>query len=233
MPRVTQVKMGRLAITMESGDTWSRIVLRHLSCPWLHVQSAKDHAGEEAALSGVSPRGQTLKTIRTKNAWGSAQKLCPNHTWGTPGIDNSGGQSVDLLLDTRETYSMLTEAPGQLSPGSTSTMELPGWNKHCYFSCPLSCNWDSTVFTWVSDFARVSLTPFGRDILNKVHVCFHEYGTLSLSPLNEQNVNPRMWTDGKTVGQAQNAIPVLIRLKDPIYFRIKISIHWNPRLRKG
>ena len=101
------MKKGRLVITMESGDTSSRIVLRHLSCPELHVQSAKDHTGEEAALRSVSPRGQILKTIRTKDAthtgeeaalrsvsprgqilktirtkdaWGSPQKLCPNHT---------------------------------------------------------------------------------------------------------------------------------------------------------
>ena len=70
MPRVTQVKKGRLAITMKSGDTSSRVVLRHLSCPWLHVQSAKDHNGEDAALSAISPRGQTLKTIRTKMSEG-------------------------------------------------------------------------------------------------------------------------------------------------------------------
>ena len=30
----------------------------------------------------------------------------------------------------------------------------------------------------------------------------------------EQTVNPRVWTDRKTVGQAQNAVPVFIKLND-------------------
>ena len=33
-------------------------------------------------------------------------------------------------------------------------------------------------------------------------------------PLVEQNVNPRVWADGKSVGRAQNAIPVVVKLKD-------------------
>ena len=33
-------------------------------------------------------------------------------------------------------------------------------------------------------------------------------------PLTEQNVNPRVWADGKSVGQAQNAIPVVVKIKD-------------------
>ena len=44
-------------------------------------------------------------------------------------------------------------------------------------------------------------------------------------PLIEQNVNPRVWDDGKTVGQAQNAIPVIVKLKDShIFPHIKSSI---------
>ena len=37
-------------------------------------------------------------------------------------------------------------------------------------------------------------------------------------PLIEQNINPRMLADGKTVGWAQNAVPVIIKLKDPNVF---------------
>ena len=37
--------------------------------------------------------------------------------------------------------------------------------------------------------------------------------SLSL-PLIEQNANPRVWADGKFVGRAQNAIPVVVKLKD-------------------
>ena len=39
-----------------------------------------------------------------------------------PGINNCGGQSVDFLLDTGATYSVLTEAPGPLSSRSASVM---------------------------------------------------------------------------------------------------------------
>ena len=44
-------------------------------------------------------------------------------------------------------------------------------------------------------------------------------------PLIEQNVNPRVWADGKSVGQAQNAIPVVVKLKDPHLFPQSSSIH--------
>ena len=36
--------------------------------------------------------------------------------------------------------------------------------------------------------------------------------------LTEQNVNPKVWADGKTAGRAQNAVPVFIKLKDPHLF---------------
>ena len=56
----------------------------------------------------------------------------------------------------------------------------------------------------------------GRDILSKVHDSVFMNMELSLSlPLIEQNVNPRMWTDGKSVGRAQNAIIVVVKLKYP------------------
>ena len=56
----------------------------------------------------------------------------------------------------------------------------------------------------------------GRDVLSKVQasVFMNMEPALSLS-LIEQNVNYKVWADGKTVGQAQNAVPVIIKLKDP------------------
>ena len=61
----------------------------------------------------------------------------------------------------------------------------------------------------------VSLTAFGKDILSKVHayVFMNIEPSLSL-PLIEQNINPRVWADGKSVSRAQNAIPVVVKLKD-------------------
>ena len=53
----------------------SKIALRHLSRPRLHVLSAKDHTREETALLGVGPRGQTLKTIGIEGARESPHKL--------------------------------------------------------------------------------------------------------------------------------------------------------------
>ena len=40
----------------------------------------------------------------------------------------------------------------------------------------------------------------------------------SLSLLVEQIVNPRVWADKNSVGRTQNAIPVVVKLKDPHVF---------------
>ena len=81
-------------------------------------------------------------------------------------------------------------------------------------------------FTRVSDPARVSLTLLGRDILSKVYASVFMNMEPSLSlPLIEQNVNPRVWADGKSVDRPQNAIPVVVKLKDPHVFHIRSSIH--------
>ena len=69
------MKRDGLVITVERKGISSRNALRHLSCPQLHVRSAKDHTGEETVFLGVGPRGQTLKTIRTEGAQGSPHKL--------------------------------------------------------------------------------------------------------------------------------------------------------------
>ena len=37
-------------------------------------------------------------------------------------------------------------------------------------------------------------------------------------PLIEQNANPRVWADGKTMGQEQNAVPIIVKLNDPHLF---------------
>ena len=93
-------------------------------------------------------------------------------------------------------------------------MELPGQAKCYYFSYPLSYNWDSVLCSRVSNHVRVSLSPSGRDILNKVQASWI-WNQLFLM---EQTVNPRVWTDGKTVGRAQNAVPAFISLSDPHLF---------------
>ena len=49
-------------------------------------------------------------------------------------------QSVDFLLDTGATYSMLTEAPGSLSSQSASVMGLSGRAKSYHFSFSVICD---------------------------------------------------------------------------------------------
>ena len=62
----------------------------------------------------------------------------------------------------------------------------------------------------------------GRDIMNKVHASVFVTMEPSLSLLLiEQNVNPRVLADGKSVGQAQNVIPVAVKLKYPHLFSHK------------
>ena len=51
--------------------------------------------------------------------------------------------------------------------------------------------------------------------------------------LIEQTVNPRVWTDGKSVGQAQNAIPVVIEHKDPQLFPYKKQYPLKPEVKEG
>ena len=54
-------------------------------------------------------------------------------------------------------------------------------------------------------------------ILSTVHASVFMNMEPSLSfPLIEQNVIHRVWTDGKSVGRAQNAIPIVVKLKDPL-----------------
>ena len=52
-------------------------------------------------------------------------------------------------------------------------------------------------------------------------------------PLIEQNVNPRVWADGKSVGWAQNAIPVAVKLIDPHLFPHKKQYPLKPEVKEG
>ena len=52
-------------------------------------------------------------------------------------------------------------------------------------------------------------------------------------PLIEQNVNPRVWADRKSVGGAQHAIPVVVKLKDPHLFPHKKQHLLKPEVKEG
>ena len=130
MPRGTQVKRDGLAVTVERRGISSRIALRLLSHPRLHVQSPKDHSGEETALQGVGPRVKLSRQYGLKVSGGPHTSSHPNYIWGALGINNCGRPISQFLLDTGATFSVLTEAPGSLSSQSTTKMDcLDEWVK--------------------------------------------------------------------------------------------------------
>ena len=55
---------------------------------------------------------------------------------------------------------------------------------------------------------------------------------LSLS-LIEQNVNPKVRADGKTVGRAQNTVPVVVKLKDPHLVPHQKHYPLKPKVKEG
>ena len=114
-------------------------------------------------------------------------------------------------------------------------MGLSEQAKRFYFSYSISCNWDSGLFSHEFLIVPESPSPFwGRDILSKVHASVFMNMEPSLSlPLVEQNVNPRVWADGKSVGRGQNAIPVVVKLKDPYLLPHKKLYPLIPEVKEG
>ena len=51
--------------------------------------------------------------------------------------------------------------------------------------------------------------------------------------LPEQNVNPRVWANGKSVGRARNAIPVVVKFKAPHLFPQKKQCPLKPEVKEG
>ena len=185
MPRGTQVKRDGLAIIVERRGTASRIALRCLSCPQLHVQSARDHSEGETDPRGVRFQGSDSQDNQDWRCLAVPTQAPILITSEEPQVlITVRDQSANFLLDTGATYSVLTEAPGPLSPLSTSIKGLSGWAKCYYFSHPLSYNWDSVLFS--HEFLIVPESPsplLGMDILSKVHASvFMNMGpSLSLS----------------------------------------------------
>ena len=91
MSRGTQVKRDGLAVTVERRGISRSISLWHLSHPWLHVGSVKDHTGGESAPRGVGPRVRLSGQAGLKMPGHSHTSPHHNNTWGTLGIHNCGG----------------------------------------------------------------------------------------------------------------------------------------------
>jgi len=71
----------------------------------------------------------------------------------------------------------------------------------------------------------------GRDILNKVQASV--FMNMEPALITEENVNAKVWADVKTVGQAQNAIPVAIKLKDPHLLPHHKQYPLKPEVKEG
>ena len=82
----------------------------------------RGHTGGETAPRRVGPSGGILKTTRTECAQGSPQTPTLITAEEPQVLVTVGGQSVNFLVDTRASYSVLTETPGPVSPRSASVM---------------------------------------------------------------------------------------------------------------
>ena len=186
MPRGTQVKKCGLIITVERRGISSGIARRHLSCPWLHVWSAKDHAGGETALWGIGPRGQTLRTIRTEGAQGPHTTPHPNNPWGTLGINNCGGPISQFFFGHWGKFLCPHWSPWpaflpiHYRNGTIWTSQMLLFQTSFKLQLGLC-----TIFSWVSIRTGVSLTLSGEGYTEQgPGLCFHKYETCSLSPIN-------------------------------------------------
>ena len=185
MPRGTQVKRDGLAITVENRGTSSEIALRHPSRTQLHVWSAKDHNGGETA-----PQRSQGSDSQDNQDWRCQGAPTQTHILIAPEepqvlLTAGGGGNPSISLDTGATFSVLTEAPGPLSSWSASIVGLSGRAKRYYFSCSLSCNWSSVLFSHEFPIVPVSFTPLGEGYAEQgPWFCFQEYEALPFSPFN-------------------------------------------------
>ena len=109
----------------------------------------------------------------------------PNYTWATLG-NNCGGQTSRFPF--RHWGKLLC---AYWSPWPTFSLSH-FCNRTVWMSHTLLFQLSSklqleicAVFTWVSDHARVSLTPFWEGYTEQGPcLWFHEYGALSFSPIN-------------------------------------------------
>ena len=160
--------------------------LRHPSCPQLHVWSAEENTGEETALWDVGPRGRTLRTIRTEGA------TPPEKPWV---LTTLGGNQL-VFFWTLGQLSLCLLKPLTHFPPDRYHNEAVWMSQMLLYQSSFKLQLELwTVFSRVSNHARVSLTPSGEGYTEQGSgLCFHEYGTHSLS---EQNINPSVWADGK------------------------------------
>ena len=108
------MKRDGLTITLEWGDTKQGCcqAFQPPPAPCLVCTGPQE---EETVLRSISPRGWTLKRIRSEGAWESPTQSPILITSEEPQVLKTvGDQSVNFLLDTEATFSVLTEVPDPL-----------------------------------------------------------------------------------------------------------------------
>ena len=189
MPRGTQVKRDRLAVTVERRDISRELALRRLSCPQFPVRSVKDHSGGETV-----PRGVGL-SVRSglKVSGGPHTSSHPNNTWEALWVlITVGGQSVGFLWDTGTNFLCAHWSPWSIfllihyCNGTVRISQMRLLQSSFKLQLGLCA-----VVSRVSDPAAVSLTPSWEGYIEQgPGLCFHEYGACSFSPINWTKCKP-------------------------------------------
>jgi hypothetical protein len=124
---------------------------------------------------------------------------------------------IRLLIDTGDSISSIPFSPRPRSSKKITVWGISGQSLEGCFTQPLAWSWGDFHFCHSFLIVPETSTPLlGQDLLSKLGVQLllppGEYFCLSLI---EEQVDPTVWTDGHTVGQAQTVVPVLIHLKNP------------------
>ena len=149
----------------------------------LQKTTLEERLPPEAQVSGVGLSRQS----GLKVPGGPHTSSHPNYTWGTPGINSCGGPIRRFPfrywgnLFCAYWSPWPTFFPIRFRNGTVWTSQKVLFQ--LFFILQLGF---CAVFTRVSDCARISLTPFGKGYTEQGPcLCFHEYGALLFSPINQ------------------------------------------------
>jgi hypothetical protein len=142
---------------------------------------------------------------------------------------------VSLLVDTAASISAIPFSPRPNSSKKITVQGISGQPLECYFTQHLACSWGD--FHFCHSFLIIPETPtplLGQDLQSKLEVQLllppGEYFYLLL--IKEQ-VDPTVWMDGHTMGQAQTTVSVLIHLRDPSWFPHQKQYPLKPEVKEG
>ena len=137
------------------------------------------------------------------------------------------GKSINFLIDTGATYSVLPSFGGTLHPFQVSVVGIDSTSSRPLQTGPQPCQLDHFLFTHSFLIIPSCPTPLlGRDILTKLRATIHLPLSFSQSltlPLfflcspEAPIVNPTIW-DTEIPLVATHHTPILIKLCDPSHF---------------